>query len=48
LVAHDYQVPSSRGPDALFWPLRVPGTNVVYRHTFRQNTEMHKTKINKH
>ena len=33
---------SFRGSDALFWPLGPPGTQVVYRHTRRRNTHIHK------
>lgn len=29
---------SSRGPNALFWPLQASGTYVVHMNAFRQNT----------
>jgi hypothetical protein len=33
---------SSRGPDTLFWLSWVPGTHMVCRHTYRQNTHVYK------
>lgn len=27
--------------NALFWPLQVPGTHMIYRHKCMQNTHMH-------
>lgn len=32
--------------DALFWPPWAPGTSVIHRHAFKQNTHAHK--INKY
>lgn len=34
--AHTIYNSSSRGSDALFQPLRAPGTHVVHRHTRRE------------
>lgn len=33
---------SSRGFNALFWPPKIPGMNMVGIHTYRQKTHIHK------
>lgn len=35
-----------RESNAVFWPLCSPGTHAYSTHTFRQNTNIHKIKIN--
>ena len=37
MVAHNCNF-GSKGSDVCLWPPRAPGTHVVHRHTYRQNT----------
>jgi hypothetical protein len=42
MAAHNHPSLQSWRSSALCWPPRVLGTHEVHRHTYRQNTHMHK------
>ena len=45
IVDHNHLNSSSRGFDALLWPLQAAGKRVVHRHTCRQNTYNNESKL---